>query len=1528
LTDHAHTAEMPPAGGSVPVAIPTYRSCGAARFADSLLQNPAESRHNGCIGMNFNERQIPPPKYWQQFEDLCLSIFRNVWQDPTAQKNGRSGQQQHGTDVWGKAIYAGGLYHGVQCKGKDIGLGAAVTQNELLAEVAKAKNFTPKLSHWILATTAPKDAAIEALARQIAHEHEAQGLFAVQVLGWDDLQSLVAKYPDVIAEFYPEQAPLAKVSRDLGTIISEAKGAATADLGNFNRVNSGTSRVILGLERERDGQRRAISHLEVGSALGSGQSLMLEAEPGAGKSTTLRQLAVSIIADNGDLLPVLVPLPEVGLSRRELLDELASRESFRPIGRDGLAEIARAGRLGVLCDGWNEVPGDQRRGVTLQIDKFRRNYPDCGLLIATRSFSPHPLHGATRLRLLAPTPAQQFGILKERLGEGASDLLTRARRTRGLRDLLRTPLYVGFLADVGGNGNLPETKDEVIERFIATHEARPEHRDVLREDLQNTHRQYLRELAQHLTCESAVTISQAEMRKIISGTAQKLMDVGQIIDALVSHHVVIERAHSGDESLYAFQHQQFQEWFASFFVQECMTAAWENSPVNQKSLALIFNYENWTESTIFAVERLSRSPGDGPQIVGDAIIRTLGIDPRLAAAMIRTATMETWKLISGRIEQFVARWAADGDFNRAFHFMIMTGRSEFAERVWDGITTKGLLENRSAPAWFPPSVLGANGHARYFALPEAMRRALLWELTLNGGQEGIEFAIEVCRKEESVEVVSTVLEILEDRGTESEFEDLWQHARPEVWTRLATRHPLSYSAGDFRRKLVAEKTALGIKSSGAQRLQLLLELSEAGEYDSPEEVVALALETPLDNYHAEQTIFSRLQKLFPRQLSHAIIQQLIDGKALRRNPSSFVRVGKPHQQEALRAIAIGAEAREGRAKESAARALDVDSASLLIADLLATTDQLRECEEVRNPELVQRHEAISGALNMVSQYVLFSSLVSTHVEKARHISDLAELLFRWRSDRYDEDLSIDAATEERLCQVIEEWVEHIVADAEARGWERSNVASAIKRIPHPRLLPYLKVLLDADLAAWRKDEAEFQRLRQQGKLVRRSYVTSTDIYRQAFEPFQGEAVRDLLLQYIGTPEFEVEASFLLRRYGAAKKIVGADQGLGDPRYEAIPQARIERQRSNRPTSAVAAAVLDRIDVLVSTGTKDDLDRAMRMALAAAQMDYGDRFSTIRSTLSAPGPMSGRFELIQTLLFVGVPPRAAEVRQGFEEALAKQAKQGWWAQNDWWSIGRWLELLAFTDAPESILGAVTKLPPEIRWAHNFDRVVTAVGYTDAGSGLRTLVGLAEQVPGLETLYAYPAALVHIGSADAARLLVSLSFDSRHTAALGHDFFAVVNHFTAALRKHPEVKRDFLAQLGRAPDAISAIHSRVLSETAEPEDVLALLPCCDATDASGSLFSALQHSVYEMAIVDRPIEGTNAYERQPADLSDLRAKLFKLYSERHSHAGLAASLLGTIDRLRDEYGRSPSEPHHPDIESGIPWPPAAVRVDDPL
>jgi hypothetical protein len=85
---------------------------------------------------------------------------------------------------------SGGIV-GVQCKGKDANLGATLTEDELRNEVEKAKGFKPCLATWTLATTASKDARIEEIARQITVEHQANGLFEVRVLGWEDLVSLM-----------------------------------------------------------------------------------------------------------------------------------------------------------------------------------------------------------------------------------------------------------------------------------------------------------------------------------------------------------------------------------------------------------------------------------------------------------------------------------------------------------------------------------------------------------------------------------------------------------------------------------------------------------------------------------------------------------------------------------------------------------------------------------------------------------------------------------------------------------------------------------------------------------------------------------------------------------------------------------------------------------------------------------------------------------------------------------------------------------------------------------------------------------------------------------------------------------------------------------------------------------------------------------------------------------------------------------------------------------------------------------------
>jgi tetratricopeptide (TPR) repeat protein len=157
--------------------------------------------------MSFNTDQIMPPQDWQRFEKICLDLYREIWKDPAAKLNGRGGQPQAGTDVYGQPSDSGGKWFGIQCKGKDANFGGEVTEKELRIEIEKAKKFVPALSDWTLATTAKKDTEIEEIARIISDEHAAQGLFAVHIMAWGDLQPLIGNSELVMEKWWTDQAP-------------------------------------------------------------------------------------------------------------------------------------------------------------------------------------------------------------------------------------------------------------------------------------------------------------------------------------------------------------------------------------------------------------------------------------------------------------------------------------------------------------------------------------------------------------------------------------------------------------------------------------------------------------------------------------------------------------------------------------------------------------------------------------------------------------------------------------------------------------------------------------------------------------------------------------------------------------------------------------------------------------------------------------------------------------------------------------------------------------------------------------------------------------------------------------------------------------------------------------------------------------------------------------------------------------------------------------------------------------------------
>ena len=145
------------------------------------------NKHNLIEQIMKAPTQIQPPANWQDFETLCKKLWGEIWNcSDTIKKNGRSGQEQCGVDVYG-APNNGTEYYGIQCKGKDNYTHAQLTTKEIDEEISKALNFKPQLKRFYFATTAVKDAKIEEYIRSKNIESQSAGRFGIEIFCWEDI---------------------------------------------------------------------------------------------------------------------------------------------------------------------------------------------------------------------------------------------------------------------------------------------------------------------------------------------------------------------------------------------------------------------------------------------------------------------------------------------------------------------------------------------------------------------------------------------------------------------------------------------------------------------------------------------------------------------------------------------------------------------------------------------------------------------------------------------------------------------------------------------------------------------------------------------------------------------------------------------------------------------------------------------------------------------------------------------------------------------------------------------------------------------------------------------------------------------------------------------------------------------------------------------------------------------------------------------------------------------------------------------
>jgi hypothetical protein len=197
--------------------------------------------------------------------------------------------------------------------------------------------------------------------------------------------------------------------------------------------------------------------------------------------------------------------------------------------------------------------------------------PELSLLISTRKQALDVPVDGSRVNLLPLNETQQLDIARALRGEAGERIVDQAWRTAGVRELVTIPLYLTALLVLPEGEPFPTTKDEVLRRFVAANEEDGQRAEALAQVTDGFHRRFLEDLAATATRAANTTIAEAVACKSISETDDALVAEGQItakprpkavLEALVSYHVLVR---AGNPAGYSFQHQQFQEWYASHF---------------------------------------------------------------------------------------------------------------------------------------------------------------------------------------------------------------------------------------------------------------------------------------------------------------------------------------------------------------------------------------------------------------------------------------------------------------------------------------------------------------------------------------------------------------------------------------------------------------------------------------------------------------------------------------------------------------------------------------------------------------------------------------------------------------------------------------------------------------------------------------------------------------------------------------------------------------------------------------------------
>ncbi len=1309
--------------------------------------------------------------------------------------------------------------------------------------------------------------------------------------------------------------------------------AAAADLAVF-RHNAKWPGTTVPLTLKVDHVDEALSTRALANAVTTFDDLILVAAPGMGKTTTIFQVAEGVL-ETGNSIPFIVLLGEWATDHDALLISILKRAAFAGLSEAEFRAVAAEPGVVLLLDGWNELDAAARARARIQISNLKAELPELGFVISTREQALDIPFSGTRVDLLPLGDDQQMAIARAMRGEAGEGLVDQAWRTAGVHELVTIPLYLTALLSLPEGTPFPTTKEEVLRRFVAAQEQEEGHATALRNATGGFHQDYLGRLAVFATAAANTSVTDSNARRTVSETMRMLVADGQLafattqpdtlLDILVSNHVLTR---SGDTPGYAFQHQQFQEWYASYEVERLMLHAVTDPASRERLKSDMLNQRPWTEAILFAVERSARGDPAQKAGCGAAILAAFEVDPILAADMIFRATDDVWAPIGATILDLVNRWHAPGKVDRAVRFMITSGKQEFVDLLWPLLTHENdqvhLVAFRSANR-FRPSVLGSDAANRVAGLPSEIRKNVLHGIASNSGMDGLDLATGIAKRDNDPEVKARVADALSFRRADRHVVDLLTSADDATFDILAQKSHIDDIANEeVRERLAAARERV---RSGEQkpRDRLVAFLSATDKGGLASQVTDLVAEMDIDRKdNGEQHLLYEVRRQYPQAVADGLLRRVRENRDLLYGTDNILAAASILlDDEALLGIALQDTKPYDERADAASSILGPQMVGKLIDAYFVAHTRLRNANGTYDRAASDRFSALRERIG----HTPGPSLVSAAEARAdsatiEEITDLAELLSRSTIDD-DRARPFNVENLATIGTLAQKWGERLLTTENATRSEKASIAKLISCAATVTLLPILQQLLDDNL---RRHHNFYEAAKASGwrdrAAMREAQDLGTHEYQRAFIAINAPETDAMMNRYLTNEHFGESAARVLSAHWSNANTPKDDRKFsGRVDFSGIEARRVARAANPREGCAEAEMIFSAIDRLLADGLTDEQKKlALTLGIIGTQLPHGERAATI-GKLVALAPRESRARLLLSLILSGEDIDIKLVEEGIAETF-EAAKTATWIlrHGEAYQLQDWLRLLPFANPLTELPTIVRALPDAQRDPHVLEEMVRGLENAPADAAEEVLFKLAEDDPRFYQDHQWRSTVLKLGTSSCARRLIDLMIGGTLSGKSTDDWHWR-RKLAGLISEYAEVRayvRELLKD-GPTNEAL-ALLADTIGQNPKADDLVMLVECEIKTGRAFLNWRSIQDAITER-IPSKDWQG--AYNVVPVPAIELRRKLLTL-TNSGSRNDPAARCLTTIDKMRDESGAPETEPRHPNLESGRKWP---ILTPDP-